>query len=79
MSTLVSKDSKEITFSMFVELINMELRLSLRHFNRKRRLKRFVISIMGYIRMCMSGLILALIILGGRVLSGMRKFVSKFS
>jgi hypothetical protein len=64
---------------MFVVLINMVQLLKLKLYKKIRHLNKFVIIIMLFIKMCMSGLILGLIILGGRVLNGMPKFVKKSS
>lgn len=64
---------------MFVVLINMVQLLKLKLYKKIRHLNKFVIIIMLFIKMCMSGLILGLIISGGRVLNGMRKFVKKSS
>lgn len=72
-------DSKEIMYYMFVVLINMVQLLKLKLYKKIRHLNKFVIIIMLFIKMCMSGLILGLIILGGRVLNGMPKFVKKSS
>lgn len=79
MSMLGLNDSKEIMYFMFVVLINMVQLLKLKLYKKIRHLNKFVIIIMLFIKMCMSGLILGLIILGGRVLNGMRKFVKKSS
>lgn len=64
---------------MFVVLINMVQLLKLKLYKKIRHLNKFVIIIMLFIKMFMSGLILGLIISGGRVLNGMRKFVKKSS
>jgi hypothetical protein len=64
---------------MFVVLINMVQLLKLKLYKKIRHLNKFVIIIMLFIKMFMSGLILGLIILGGRVLNGMLKFVKKSS
>jgi phosphotransferase system glucose/maltose/N-acetylglucosamine-specific IIC component len=72
-------DSKEIMYFMFVVLINMVQLLKLKLYKKIRHLNKFVIIIMLFIKMFMSGLILGLIISGGRVLNGMRKFVKKSS
>lgn len=79
MSMLGLNDSKEIMYFMFVVLINMVQLLKLKLYKKIRHLNKFVIIIMLFIKMCMSGLILGLIILGGRVLNGMPKFVKKSS
>ena len=79
MSMLGLNDSKEIMYFMFVGLINMVQLLKLKLYKKIRHLNKFVIIIMLFIEMCMSGLILGLIILGGRVLNGMRKSVKKSS
>lgn len=79
MSMLGLNDSKEIMYFMFVVLINMVQLLKLKLYKKIRHLNKFVIIIMLFIKMCMSGLILGLIISGGRVLNGMRKFVKKSS
>lgn len=79
MSMLGLNDSKEIMYYMFVVLINMVQLLKLKLYKKIRHLNKFVIIIMLFIKMCMSGLILGLIILGGRVLNGMRKFARRFS
>ena len=79
MSMLGLNDSKEIMYFMFVGLINMVQLLKLKLYKKIRHLNKFVIIIMLFIGMCMSGLILGLIILGGRVLNGMLRFVKKFS
>jgi phosphotransferase system glucose/maltose/N-acetylglucosamine-specific IIC component len=79
MSMLGLNDSKEIMYFMFVVLINMVQLLKLKLYKKIRHLNKFVIIIMLFIKMFMSGLILGLIISGGRVLNGMRKFVKKSS
>lgn len=63
----------------FVELINMELQLRLRLFNKEKLQKKFVITIMKSIRESMNGLILDSITLGELVQNGIQKFANKFS
>lgn len=73
------QDFKVTILFISVELINMELQPRLKPFKKEKLQNKSVITIIRYIRVSMSGLILDLITLEELVQNGILKFVSKFS
>lgn len=73
MSTLDSKNYKDLMYSIFVVLTNMEQQPKSKPWNKKRRLRKFAIIISKFMRKSTNGLILALTTSEEQLLSGILK------